>query len=78
MFTRGGRGSGQIEVFKKMPQALPFSLPAVFRSFTVSLLPCFFRFSFAFSLIYTDQVPGTAYCKPESKIQNPTLQFDLD
>ena len=40
------------------------------------------RASFAsrslFSLIYTDRVPGTAYCKPESKIQNPTLQFDLD
>ena len=39
MFTRGGRGSGQIEVFKKMPQALPFSLPAVFRSLTFSFAP---------------------------------------
>ena len=30
------------------------------------------------SLIYTDREPGTAYCRPQSKIQNPTLQFDLD
>ena len=40
------------------------------------------RASFAspslFSLIYTDREPGTAYCTPQSKIQNPTLQFDLD
>ena len=40
------------------------------------------RASFAsrslFSLIYTDREPGTGYCKPQSKIQNPTLQFDRD
>ena len=40
------------------------------------------RASFAsrslFSLIYTDRERGTGYCKPQSKIQNPTLQFDLD
>ena len=36
---RGGRGSGQIEVFKKMPEALPFSLPAVFRSLTFFAAP---------------------------------------
>ena len=38
----------QVKVFKEMLQALPFSLPAVFRSLTFSLLPCFFRFSFTF------------------------------
>ena len=31
-------------------QALPFSLPAVFRSLTFSLLSCFFHFSFPFFL----------------------------
>ena len=52
MFTRGGRGSGQIEVFKKMPQALPllpsrrFSLTHVFAApVLLSLLVRFFRSS---------------------------------
>ena len=44
MFTRAGRGSGR----KRCLQAPPFSLPAVFRSLSFSLLPCFFRFSFPF------------------------------
>ena len=70
---RGGRGSGQIEVFKKMPEALPFSLPAVFRCSRAS-----FASSSPFPLIYTDREPGRAYRKPQWKIQNATLQFDLD
>ena len=79
MFTWGGRGSGRIEEFKKMLTGAPllpsrrFSLTHVFAALVLlSLLVPFF------SLIYADREPGTDYCKPQSKIQNPTLQFDLD
>ena len=79
MFTRGGRGSGRIEVFKKMLAGAPllpsrrFSLTHVFAALVLlSLLVPFF------SLIYTYREPGTDYCKPQSKLQNPTLQYDLD
>ena len=38
----------------------------------LSLLVGFFRSS------TPDREPGTGYCKPQTKIQNPTLQFDPD
>ena len=71
MFSRGGRGSGQIDATgSPLLPSRSFSLTHAFAApVLLSLFVRFFR---------SDRVPGTAYCKPESKIQNPTLQFDLD
>ena len=79
VYARWARGSGQIEVFKKMPQALPFSLPAVLRSLTFSLLPYFFRFSFAFfaHLHWLTECLAQPTVNLNQKSRIP-LQFDLD
>ena len=62
---------GAVRYLRRCLQGLPFSFPAVFRSLMFSLLSCFFRFSF-------DLEPRTGYFKPQLKIQNPTLQFDMN
>ena len=66
-FSGSGRSRSWLRYLKGWLQTLPFSLPAVFHSFAISLLACFL------SLAGPDQDPDTSYKEGKSGIPKDLL-----